>query len=273
MSDLVFPADPREDNRAADPLDLLIAPKFRRAIEQTYGVRINEQASLAAALEDPRFLKAPGRHLALFSDHGVVHARDVARQILQVLDIANGRLIPARVPARLEWMKAYGVLLACLHDIGMVDASPVGRAMHPEFVTQAVLEPAFDSIMRQLRSDDRGGIAARLDCLHRDGMLGGHRPETVLREMAAMANCHSKSKVPVAVLNDRGALRRTMQAAVATELHALHDAQLRRQLPVPPSGDPNAFAWLELRDGPAGALVEDVVDALRALRCVSAGRS
>ena len=59
--------------------------------------------------------------MALYADHGVVHARDVARQLLQVLDIADGRLIPARTPDRLGWMKAYGVLLACLHDIGMID--------------------------------------------------------------------------------------------------------------------------------------------------------
>ena len=105
-------------------LDAFLAPEVRRAIEEGWSVCINEQASLAAALADPSFLEAPSRHVALYADHGVVHARDVALMLLQVLDTANGRLIPTRTPDRLGWMKAYGVLLACLHDIGMADCSP-----------------------------------------------------------------------------------------------------------------------------------------------------
>ena len=254
------PGPARDGGPAA--LDAFLAPEVRRAIEETWSARINEQASLAAALADPSFLEAPSRHVALYADHGVVHARDVALMLLQVLDTANGRLIPARAPDRLGWMKAYGVLLACLHDIGMADCSPVGRAMHPEFATQVVLGPEFDGILRRLR-DDAGGIAARIVRLGRAGALGGRAPEAVLREALALANCHSKSKVPTALLNDPGALRRAMLAAAAAEVPA------RAGRPGPLHAD---FAWLEMATGPGRELVEDVIDTLRALRCADALR-
>ena len=254
------PGPARDGGPAA--LDAFLDPEVRRAIEETWSARINEQASLAAALADPSFLEAPSRHVALYADHGVVHARDVALMLLQVLDTANGRLIPTRAPDRLGWMKAYGVLLACLHDIGMADCSPVGRAMHPEFATQVVLGPEFDGILRRLR-DDAGGIAARIVRLGRAGALGGRAPEAVLREALALANCHSKSKVPTALLNDPGALRRAMLAAAAAEVPA------RAGRPGPLHAD---FAWLEMATGPGRELVEDVIDTLRALRCADALR-
>jgi hypothetical protein len=200
--------------------------------------------------------------VALYADHGVVHARDVALMLLQVLDTANGRLIPTRAPDRLGWMKAYGVLLACLHDIGMADCSPVGRAIHPEFATHVVLGPELDCILRQLR-DDAGGIAARIIRLGRAGALGGRAPEAVLREARALANCHSKSKVPTELLNDPGALRRAMLAAATAEVPA------RTGRPGPLHAD---FTWLEMATGPGRELVEDVVDTLRGLRCADALR-
>jgi hypothetical protein len=65
-------------------------------IEQTYYARINAQAQLEAALADPTFYGDPAAHLALFNDYGVVHVRDVAQQVLRVLDHAHGRLIARR---------------------------------------------------------------------------------------------------------------------------------------------------------------------------------
>jgi hypothetical protein len=208
-----------------DPLDAFVDPQIRLAIEQTYCARINQQCSLSEALKDPLFLENPGKHVALFSDHGVVHTRDVARQILQVLDTVHGTLIPARDSHRLAWMKAYGVLIAYVHDIGMIDMSPVGRSMHPEYATQAVLGSGFDNIIGRLWGEHHGGFVARVVRLHETGSLGTQAPTVVLREMLAMANSHSKSKVPVSVLNDPGNLRRMMLIAATTDLHALYRQQ------------------------------------------------
>jgi hypothetical protein len=207
-----------------NPLDQIIAPHVRAAIEQRYYARINAQAQLAEVLKDPLFLQHPAAHAALFADHGVVHVRDVTQQVLQVLDAIHGVLIPARDGARLAWMKSYGVQVAYAHDIGMIDLSEFGRAMHPEYATQAVLSAEFDDIVERLWEDDRGQVAARLIQLAQAGALD-QPPKVVLREMLAMANGHSKSKMPTGLLNDPHQLRQTMQIAAATDLQVLYRQQ------------------------------------------------
>jgi hypothetical protein len=211
-----------------NPLDQWIAPHIRSAIEQQYYARINAQAQLQQALKDPLFLQNPSAHVALFADHGVVHVRDVAQQILQVLDAIHGVLIPARAAERFAWMRSYGVLVAYAHDIGMIDLSLFGRAMHPEYATQAVLSAEFDAIIDGLWADDRGQVAARLTELADLGALE-QPPEMVLRELLAMVNCHSKSKVPVGLLNDPAQLRQMMLLVVATDLNYLYCQQRLRK--------------------------------------------
>src|SRR6266498_1205443 len=103
-------------------------------------------------------------------------------------------------------MKSYGVLAAYLHDIGMIDFRPFGRAMHPEFASQAVFDPAFDHVLDAIWQSDRGGVASRLRGLANAGALA-QDPRLVLRELLAMANCHSRSKVPAATLNGQRLLR------------------------------------------------------------------
>ncbi|KPV46022.1 hypothetical protein SE17_43745, partial [Kouleothrix aurantiaca] len=162
------------------------------------------------------FYTDPAAHLALFNDHGIVHVRDVAQQVLRVLDHIHGGLIASREEERLQgFMKSYGVLSALLHDIGMIDFRPFGRAMHPEFASQAVFDPAFDHIIDAIWQGDCGGIASRLRDL---ASALGQEPRLVLRELLALSNCHSKSKVPVAVLNDRLRLRAHMQQTIGDDL-------------------------------------------------------
>lgn len=206
----------------AEQLDRYLPAPVRVWIEQTYYARINSQAQLEAALADPTFYCDPAAHLALFNDHGVVHVRDVAQQVLGVLEHAQGVLIAQRESWRLAaFMQSYGVLVAYLHDIGMIDFRPFGRAMHPEFASQAVFEPSFDYAVETIWHSDCGGIATRLRGLAKAGALA-QDPRVVLRELLAMSNCHSKSKVPVAVLNDRRRLREHMQQAIAEDLQVLY---------------------------------------------------
>src|SRR3712207_5411018 len=97
----------------AEQLDQYVHAPVRMWIEHTYYARINAQAQLEAALADPIFYGDPAAHLALFNDHGVVHVRDVAQQIVRVLDHTHGILMARRQPDRLEgFMKSYGVLVA-----------------------------------------------------------------------------------------------------------------------------------------------------------------
>ncbi len=206
----------------AEQLDRYLPAPIRVWLEHTYYARINAQAQLEVALTDPTFYCDPASHLALFNDHGVVHVRDVAQQVLRLLDYTHGGLIARRESERLDgFMKSYGALVAYLHDIGMIDSRPSGRAMHPEFASQAVFEPAFDHVVDVIWQSDCGGIASRLRGLANAGALA-QDPRLVLRELLAMANCHSKSKVPVAILNDERLLREHMQQTIALDLQVLY---------------------------------------------------
>ena len=274
-------------------LDRYLSEKNRNWLEERYYARVNAQARFEQAIRDPRFWSEGGRHLAMFSDHGVVHVRDVARQILQVLEAINGVLIPARPPTRLDFfMKGYGVMAAYLHDIGMADFSAFGRAMHPEFAAQAVFTPEFDNLIEAIWAENSGNVAWRLLTLARAGMLN-QTPEIVLRELLALSICHSKSKVPITVLNDSAALRSTMQTRVGTDLRLLYRQQQAEksgtapdsiELPSPLDGpqanlrrfyadfEGESFRWLISEQAEVRELIADVVDTLRALRCADALR-
>jgi len=258
-------------------------------VEQRYYAQINAQARFEVLIGDPRFWQAPRAHVGMYSDHGVVHVRDVARQIVQLLDDIHGILIPTRSPERLDpFMKGYGVALAYLHDIGMVDFSPLGRFMHPEYAAQAVFTAPFDPWIELLVAQNVGGMAARLQSLARSGALA-QPPEIVLREMLALSMAHSKSKIPISVLNDRATLRAIAQNSVGTDLPMLHFRQQHAQgiassAPKPIAAqrellsryyadfDRDAFSWLVAGGAEIDSLVEDVIDTLRALRAADALR-
>jgi hypothetical protein len=294
--------------------------EIRTGIEENYYARIEAESLLERFAQDPTFLENPGLHLALYTDHGIVHARDVARQVLRVLDIANGLLMPRRAGGRQEFMRGYGVMLAYVHDIGMLDNTPFGREMHPEFATQEVFSTRFDGWMDTLWNENCGNIAWRLINLARERVLE-QDPKLVLREMLAMANAHSKTKVPLATLNDPHELRRCMQLALGMDICALHllqqverartktfpslqdemheatikhlagslltaQSRLQQGIGSPDlSNSPNieaqarygdfekeAFGWLVSEQESVRALVKDVTDTLRTLRCADALR-
>ena len=271
-------------------LDRWLSAAIRHEIEQRFYRRINEQASLERLIDDPDFMTAPLNHVGLFADHGVVHVRDVANQVLNVLDVCHGVLIPQRPPQRFAFMQGYGVLLAYFHDIGMVDFSAFGRAMHPEFAAQAVFDPALDDLIDAIWQENSGGLAWHLLALAQRGELG-REPKQVLRELLSLSIGHSKSKVPVALLNDPPALRRALVRAVTSDLHALYAEQqaqkgkhaarplddaaehgqmslTRAAQPLPP----DAFGWLTDGRLALAELAEDAIDTVRALRAADALR-
>lgn len=258
-----------------------LSTSLRERIEEQFYARINEQARLATLLHDPTFQAAPERHVGLFSDHGVVHVRDVAQQLLTVLDRVHGVLIPRRTPERFRLMQGYGVLLAYFHDIGMADTSAFGRAMHPEFAAQALFYPETDALLDAIWQENSGGLAAWLTALCAAGSLPGP-PQLRLRELLALTVCHSKSKAPIAVLNDRKRLRDLLLTVIGVDLTTLYARQqtdrqapsvftvdLRRYYPAFPT---DAFPWLTSCQPAVIGLADDVIDTVRALRCADALR-
>src|SRR5512135_698411 len=176
-------------------LDVYLPESLRVWLEDTYYRPINQRATLEYLSAHSRefLVESPA---ALYSDHGVVHVRDVAERIVEVLDVINGVLIPRRSSHDLNmFMKSYGVLLAYLHDTAMRDFTPFARSMHPELATQFIFSADFDAVVGEIWSENHGNLAWRLLNLSREGGLV-QPPEIVLRELMALCVCHSKSKVP-----------------------------------------------------------------------------
>lgn len=272
----------------ANPLDVHLPETIRRRLEDSYYKPINLRATLEYLSAHSRefLVESPA---ALYSDHGVVHVRDVAARILEVLDVINGVLIPRRSSRDLNmFMKSYGVLLAYVHDIGMRDFTPFARSMHPELASQFIFSADFDDIVDEIWSGNSGNLAWRLLTLSRSGELV-QAPEVVLRELMALCMCHSKSKVPTALMNQPAALRFILQRSVGMDLRELYDLQKNHG---GASGGPieirverrraleryyedfesQSFCWMLSEAAGAKRLLQDVLDTVRALRCADALR-
>jgi hypothetical protein len=275
-----------------DNMERWVSASIRNYIEEHFYAVINEKATLHHLIEDAEFMAAPLQHVGLFADHGVVHVRNVADQVLNVLEICHGVLMPRRDLRRFAFMQGYGVLLAYLHDIGMVDFSAFGRAMHPEFAAQAVFDPAHDGLIEAIWTENSGGVGWHLLSLAGQGVMQQDL-RLILRELLSLSIGHSKSKVPMDVLNDRHGLRKLMINTVTTDLRFLYsDQQRRKRAPQADAAEDNggaatpnpqiarfahlfpdqAYTWL-IDDRPElQALVEDAVDTIRALRAADALR-
>jgi hypothetical protein len=267
-----------------------LSASVREYIEQTYYARVNEQAKLEKLICDPFFLENAAKHPAFFSDHGVVHVRDVAKQVLRVLQTINGVLIPGRAEQQMElFLYGYGVALAFLHDIGMSDLSTFGRVMHPEFAAQSVFDDSLSDVVATMWNDNCGNVAWHVTKLFKAGVLK-RDPQIVFRELLALSMGHSKSKVSAVVLNDPAIFRKQMQMAISQNLRHLYGQQQIAQgksLPVDFSFDENppnylgkfysdfgheSFDWLTDESEGARQLVGEVIDTIRALRCADAFR-
>ena len=83
---------------ADDELDRFLAPAIRTQLEERYWRPIERATKVERFLDDDEFFADPGRHPASFSDHGVVHVRDVARRVVGLADQVRRR--PAAVTLR-----------------------------------------------------------------------------------------------------------------------------------------------------------------------------
>jgi hypothetical protein len=255
-------------------LDDCLPRHVRQYLEERFWRPIEAQSTLEVLSEDASFLADPGRHPAIFADHGVVHVRDVAIGLIRLLDTINGVLLPWRPAPRLRFVRTLGVATTYLHDIGMVDMTRSGRRVHALFAAHAAFGPDVNPLVDQLLA--AGPVRDRLDEVAAVAPFATPL-ETVVRELLSTSVAHSKSVVPAAVLDDRVALRRLLQRVVFTNLdehrtgERLPDATDTSPMPADANtagyDDPmQSFAWLTAPDGPQAELADDVVDAARALR-------
>jgi hypothetical protein len=207
-------------------LDYYLAESVRNYIEKNYYQRINTQSALDNLVYDDAFMTDVRDHIALFSDHGVIHVRNVAQLIIKTLDAMHGVHIAPRSAFRFIMMKGFGVICAYFHDIGMIHFSTFGRASHSQFAAQEIytrnLEKHLDTIWEQ----NCGGLAWRITQLHETGHLQGN-PRTILRECLALVPAHSKSTFPIEELNDNHQLRQHVLEILQYDLFYLYQ---RKQL-------------------------------------------
>lgn len=259
-----------------DPWALLddhLPPALRAELEESLWRPIEARATLEVLREDPSFFEDPGRHPAMFADHGVMHVRDVAAGLVRLVKVVDGVLLPARPITRMSLIQTWGVALAYLHDVGMVDMSRVGRRTHALHAAHLAFAGEVDALVEHLLSP--GPVRDSLDVIEQMDPFGVPLG-TVVREVLSLAAAHSKSTVPAEVLTDPAELARVMRGIVFTSM-ADHRAAAGA-----PAGDAgpapwghrgvdhpspaNAYGWLTAAVGPKADFVDDVIDAVRALR-------
>lgn len=263
-------------------IDHYLPDDVRATLEERFWRTVEEKSTLEAFSGDDTIVSAPDLHVALFSDHGVVHARDVAAGALELADVLEGSLLPTRPSDRREFVAALAVLIAYTHDVGMNDPTREGRRVHPIYAAQIPFSGEMDDVLARLW-ETGGPVVSRI------GSVGAVAPfcvpaNVVLRELAALALAHSKSMVPATLHGDFARLRRALQRAVFVELeeHRRAGARLNPDGDLPdPLGanarwyaDPirDAFAWLDSLDPAHTALAVDAVDAVRLVRVADALR-
>jgi hypothetical protein len=263
-------------------MDRYLPEDVRTILEERFWHTVEEKSTVEAFSRDRTILGAPDTHPALFSDHGVVHARDVAAGTLELADVVDGRLLPARPVDRREFVSALAVLIAYIHDVGMNDPSRDGRRAHAIYAAQMPFSGAMDDVLARLW-DCGGPVVSRIRSV---GAVDPFRvtDDVVLRELASLALAHSKSMVPATLHADFPRFRSVLQQAVLVEFeeHRRAGARLNPDNDLPDElganrswyADPvvDAFAWLDSPHPAHRALTTDAVDAVRLVRVADALR-
>ena len=263
-------------------VERVLPKKFRYFLENQFYKKISEKTRIEELYNDQEFWEDPLNHVAFYADHGVSHVRDVSNQCLQILDIAHGVLIPKRSEARYHLVEGILLMLAYLHDIGMLKISYFGRKTHAEFASHYIYSDDFSNMFNYLWEINCGGIPWWLVNLHMKGALN-QEPKQIFKEMLTLSCCHSKSLFPVELLNDPMALREKLVTIVYTDLESLfnikegksstEEAKPNEQVIRYYQGNPDSsFHWLVDEAPEMVDLRDDIIDALRVLRCSDALR-
>ncbi|MBI4345469.1 MAG: DUF2786 domain-containing protein [Elusimicrobia bacterium] len=227
-----------------------------------------EAGQLRSLARNPDFEKLGSEHPAYFADHGDTHKWDTIRNSVKTVSLAmEGGLIPRRAGERLAFMESVAGSVGALHDMWMVDLSKPGRRWHPNRAGQEVFRDAFDGVLADVLE---GPIGRRVRRARAEGRLS-QDAETVTREILSLNFAHSKTQVPLRVLDDASTLRSTMQKALRedTQLPAERKAGLDIEGYYRPRGGiESSYAWL-LEDP---ELAADVIDSVRSVRVGDAFR-
>src|SRR3954454_19950803 len=141
----------------ADPapaaIDRHLAAELRSELEERFWRPMVEGSTLKALRDDHELGRAGYGHPALFSDHGVVHVRDVAAGVVDLAETVDGILLPRRPSDRREFVVSLAVILAYVHDVGMYEPKTTCRLFHALYGSQFPFSGAMDDVIDRLRAD------------------------------------------------------------------------------------------------------------------------
>lgn len=273
-------------NNKTDPITQYVPLWLQQYIEKHYYDKIDRKLRFEKIIHDPLFKKNPIDHIALYSDHGVVHARDVTICIPFILNTINGVLIPYRELLRIQFMIHLTSILAFIHDIGMSNCSLFGRITHAEFIAHEAFTSRFDPIIDRLWQENTGNIAWRILNLVHEGVFN-QPPKMIFREILALAYCHSKRSVDSSSINSPSKLRLKLQNCLLQTLKNIHVIKTTGKTPYKTivsknresllkkyykDFDRDSFAWLLSNHHKSKLFIEDIVDSLRVLHSADALR-
>lgn len=196
---------------------------FQDIIDKNYYKKIEESLVFEKIIHDPKFLESPFDHIALYTDHGMVHVKNTTKLLLELIPKVNGILMPKRDADRLNFLKGCGSLLGYIHDIGMIKLI---RGIHAEFVVHEVFSSRFDQIIDLIWQKNVAGVPWKILTLIREQGLS-LEPKIFLREVLALAYCHSKSAVSMDEINDRVKLRNNMHYCLT---HTLDEIFIQKEI-------------------------------------------
>lgn len=267
---------------AAGSIERCLNRDLRSILEERFWRPVEEHSTLEAVSGDGWVMSEPGLHPALYADHGIVHARDVAARVVDLAGTAAGRLLPLRPDDRQEFVLGLAVLLAYIHDAGMHDPTPEGRRVHALHAAQIPFSGAMDDVIEQLWVCG-GPVPLRIAAVSAVAPFAVPQ-DVVLRELTSLAVGHSKSTVPAALYADPAGLRKVLQRAVLVKFsdHRRNGGDLKVDHELPGDlctnarwyDDPGseAYAWLQSPHPAHRALADDAIDAVRLVRAADALR-
>jgi hypothetical protein len=101
---------------APPAIDRHLAAELRSVLEERFWRPMVEGSTLKALRDDHALGRASDGHPALFSDHGLVHVRDVAAGVVELAETVDGILLPRRPVERREFVVGPAVIIAYVHD-------------------------------------------------------------------------------------------------------------------------------------------------------------
>ena len=221
-----------------DELDRFISPEIRARLEERYWRPI-ERATVAEIVPDRRdLLRRSGCRTRRRSPITVssTSATWLAVRLGSSTSSTAGCCRRARSERR-QVVEGSAVLMAYLHDIGMVAATPLGGGCTRSTPRTPRSAPASTTWPISCGRPTRHALRSRIEDV---GLATTAIPgDVVLREVLALSLCHSKSAVPAHLLDDPVALRALMIRGAFTSLDrqtaeprdALRTVDVRRDRP------------------------------------------